>query len=145
MLNEVGIAAAPGQRAGGVRRQRRHAPDARDALAAEVEQILQHMVDLANSSHAGLYLFSGNETLTKPYELTQMPRQACRRGLSRRCQHREYEISHRCHHRASTWSGRSLFGDDIFTGILGAMIQLRDALEAGRLGYRRWRRLGQAR
>src|SRR5690606_25227293 len=43
--------------------------DARKALADEVKQILEHMVDLANSSHAGLYLFSGNKTLTKPYEL----------------------------------------------------------------------------
>lgn len=43
--------------------------DARHALAQEVHQIIQHMVDLANSSHAGLYLFSGTQTLTQPYEL----------------------------------------------------------------------------
>lgn len=40
---------------------------AMNALADEVDQIYEHLVDLANSQHAGRYLFSGRRTLTAPF------------------------------------------------------------------------------
>lgn len=106
--------------------------DARDAVAAEVSQIFQHMVDLANSTYAGLYLFSGNETLTQPYELTQDSSGKLVVGAYQGdANDREYEIATGVTIAVNVVGG-SLFGDDT-TGILGAMIQLRDALEAGDL------------
>lgn len=106
--------------------------DARDAVAAEVSQIFQHMVDLANSTYAGLYLFSGNETLTQPYELTQDASGKLVVGAYQGdANDREYEIATGVTIAVNVVGG-SLFGDDT-TGILGAMIQLRDALEAGDL------------
>lgn len=104
--------------------------EARDALASEVDQVLQHMVDLANSTYAGLYLFSGNKTLTKPYELTggAVSSYAGDDGA------REYEIATGVT-LAVNVVGRDLFGDPGtgVDGIFGALIQLRDALEAGDL------------
>lgn len=95
--------------------------DAREAIAREVDQILEHMVDLANSSHAGLYLFGGNKTLTKPYELsggTVSPYQ----GDEGR---REYEIA------SGVKIAINVPGSALFDEIFAAITQLRDALYAG--------------
>lgn len=94
--------------------------DARDALAAEVDQVLQHMVDLANSSHAGLYLFSGNQTLTKPYELDGAGGVQAYAGDDGM---REYEIA------SGVTIGVNVPGKDLFDDIFTALQDLRTALE----------------
>lgn len=106
--------------------------DARDALAQEVHQIVQHMVDLANSSHAGLYLFSGTETLTKPYEVTLGPDGSISvspyQGDNAE---RRYEIA------SGVTIAVNVVGSDVFgdvdgagntTGIFGAVTKLYNAL-----------------
>lgn len=42
-------------------------PDARSAIAREVEQMKEHLGSIANTSIAGRYIFSGTQTLNKPY------------------------------------------------------------------------------
>ncbi len=41
---------------------------AMEALADEVKQIAEQVLGIANASHAGRYLFAGNNTLEKPFE-----------------------------------------------------------------------------
>jgi flagellar hook-associated protein 3 FlgL len=43
----------------------------RNAMAVEVNQLLEEVVDLANSSHAGRYLLGGRETTTAPLTVTR--------------------------------------------------------------------------
>ena len=97
--------------------------DARDALAEEVDQILQHMVDLANSSHAGLYLFSGNETLTRPYNvsgaITTAPTYDGDDGI------RNYEIA------VGVTVGVNVPGEELFGNIFDSLIALREELRTG--------------
>ncbi|NPV69695.1 MAG: flagellar hook-associated protein FlgL [Firmicutes bacterium] len=40
-----------------------------DAMANEVDQMHEYLVDLANSDHGGRYLFAGQNTLTAPFTL----------------------------------------------------------------------------
>ena len=42
-------------------------PDARNALAAEIDQIIQGVKETANSTYGDLHLFSGTATGTSPY------------------------------------------------------------------------------
>lgn len=39
----------------------------RDALAAEIDEIYGHLVQLGNTQHAGRYIFAGQNTLTQPF------------------------------------------------------------------------------
>ncbi len=43
--------------------------DSRESVADEIEQILNSVIELANSNFDGRYLFSGEETLTSPFEI----------------------------------------------------------------------------
>ena len=96
--------------------------ESRQALADEIKQILEHMVDLANSSHAGLYLFSGNKTLTKPYELDPDTGYAgTYRGDGGM---REYEIS------AGVTVAVNVPGQALFDEIFNALRDLHEALES---------------
>lgn len=97
--------------------------DARLAIAQEVDQILQHMVDLANSSHAGLYLFSGQQTLTQPYSMTggNVGEYQGDDGM------REYEIA------AGVKIAVNVPGSRVFDDIFSAVTELRDALQSGDL------------
>jgi len=95
--------------------------DARDAIAREVDQILEHLVDLANSSHAGLYLFGGHRTTTPPYVLsggTVSPYQGDRGR-------RELEIA------SGVKIAVNVLGSELFDQIFWAVTNLRDALYAG--------------
>lgn len=40
----------------------------RDKIAVEVNQLLDEMVNIGNTSYKGLYIFGGNDTLTSPFE-----------------------------------------------------------------------------
>lgn len=100
--------------------------DAREALAAEVDQIVLHMIDLGNASQAGLYLFSGNETLTQPYALASddPPTVAPYAGDDGV---RSYEISE------GVTVGVNVPGGQLFDDIFSSLLQLRDALYDGDL------------
>jgi flagellar hook-associated protein 3 FlgL len=45
----------------------------RDAVAAELEQIIEGIKQSANTSYRGSYLFAGTETSTRPYAATSTP------------------------------------------------------------------------
>lgn len=56
-FNEIAIAASDGSK---------NAAD-RLGMAEEIEQLLQHLIQIGNTSHAGRYLFSGSKTQTPPF------------------------------------------------------------------------------
>lgn len=105
-----------------------HPQEARDAIAAEIDEILHHLVDLANSTHGGLYLFSGNETLTRPYQLDPAL-QIGKGGNDPEYQGdggaRRYETG------AGVTVAVNIPGEDVFDRIFADLIALRDALESG--------------
>lgn len=43
--------------------------DAREAIAAEIKQLKEQLVDIGNSSYAGRYLFNGQKTDVQPYTI----------------------------------------------------------------------------
>jgi flagellar hook-associated protein 3 FlgL len=45
----------------------------RDAIASELEQIIEGIKQTANTSYRGSYLFAGTETSTRPYQPTSTP------------------------------------------------------------------------
>ena len=47
--------------------------DARKALAAEVDQLIRHLVQVANTTHGGRYIFGGTQTQQPPYTYTFDP------------------------------------------------------------------------
>ncbi len=42
--------------------------EARDALADELDELIEHLVQVANTSHAGRFIFAGTETTTISFE-----------------------------------------------------------------------------
>lgn len=94
--------------------------DARDAIAREVDQILEHLVDLANSSHAGLYLFGGHKTTTPPYVLSGGTVSRYQGDMGRR----ELEIA------SGVKIAVNVLGSELFDQIFQAVTNLRDALDA---------------
>ena len=53
----------------------------RNAIASELEQIIEGIKQTANTSYRGSFLFSGTETSTRPYPPTSTPYNADRRRL----------------------------------------------------------------
>ncbi|MGB9866332.1 MAG: flagellar hook-associated protein FlgL [Bacillota bacterium] len=45
--------------------------ESRQAIAAELEQVLQHLVQVANTEIGGRYVFAGTSTLQQPFEIDQ--------------------------------------------------------------------------
>lgn len=43
--------------------------DARNAIADEIDQLIEHLVQVANTSHAGRYIFAGSRTADIPFEV----------------------------------------------------------------------------
>ncbi len=43
-------------------------PESYEAFAAEVDQLLDQAIQISNTSHRGVYLFSGRKTTTAPFE-----------------------------------------------------------------------------
>jgi len=95
--------------------------DARDAIAREVDQILEHLVDLANSSHAGLYLFGGHRTTTPPYVLSGGTVSSYQGDEGRR----ELEIA------SGVKIAVNVLGSELFDQIFQAVTNLRKALCEG--------------
>ncbi len=101
----------------------------RKALAQEVNQILEHILSMANSKFKGKYIFGGTETTTPPYTVTRdgttgeitavAPNPAGLDGEMKR------EIG------SGVQISINISGDDVFTkdvDIFQTLIDLRDAL-----------------
>lgn len=107
-----------------------HPQEAREAIADEIDEILHHMVDLANTTHGGLHLFSGNKTLTKPYDVdSSIP-------IGTGGNDPVY-LGDRGERRYETGTGVTVSvnipGEDVFDDIFEALIELRDELRAGNI------------
>jgi len=48
-------------------------PESYEAFAAEVDQLLDQAIQISNTSHRGVYLFSGRKTITAPFERVSTP------------------------------------------------------------------------
>src|SRR5690606_6084080 len=98
--------------------------DSRDALAEEVAQLFEHVIDIANTRHGGLYIFSGNQTLTAPYALgspiTMPPPQY--QGDDKL---RHYEFGD------GVTVPVNVPGGNVFDPVLDALKELHDALRTG--------------
>lgn len=107
--------------------------DARDALAREIDQIAQALVDLGNTQFADISVFGGTRTLEPPYEATfddegfivsveKNPNGI--QGEVRRQVGRDLSLSIHV-------SGDDVFGED--RELFQTLLDLRDALRAGDL------------
>jgi flagellar hook-associated protein 3 FlgL len=47
--------------------------NSRDSIALEIDQLASQLKTAGNSSYAGVYLFAGTDSLTKPYDTTTIP------------------------------------------------------------------------
>ncbi|OUM97586.1 MAG: hypothetical protein BAA04_03395 [Firmicutes bacterium ZCTH02-B6] len=97
--------------------------DAREALAKEVDQLFQHAIDIANTRHGGLYIFSGNQTLQQPY--TYDPAATGAPMYRGDAGERKYEFAD------GVTVAVNVPGNGVFDPILDALVDLRDALNAG--------------
>jgi flagellar hook-associated protein 3 FlgL len=101
-------------------------PAERQGLAAEVNQLIEQLAQVANTSFGGVYIFSGHQTNTPAYAVGGSPPAAV------------------------TWQGDygerlrrvsardvvpvNIIGDRVFGNLFDQMIQLRDALQSGAPG-----------
>ncbi len=101
-------------------------PAERQGVAAEVNQLLEQLVQVANTSFGGVYIFSGHQTSTPAYAVGSSPPAAV------------------------TWQGDygerlrrvsardvvpvNIIGDRVFDNLFDRLIQLRDALQSGAPG-----------
>lgn len=98
----------------------------RQGIAAEVNQLIEQLAQVANTSFGGVYIFSGHQTNTPAYNVGGTPPAAI------------------------TWQGDygerlrrvstrdvvpvNIIGDRVFGNLFDRLIQLRDALQAGGTG-----------
>lgn len=113
-----------------------HPQAAHDAIADEIDQILQHMVDLANSTHGGLHLFAGNETLTKPYDVdSSLPIGPVGSPPGSVDDNMPVYQGDQGSRRYETGTGVevavNITGDVVFDGIFRELVTLRDGLRNG--------------
>lgn len=125
VLNEVTEALHRGKELAVYGANGSHPDAAREALADEVDQIILHMADLANSTHTGLYLFAGNKTLTKPYDVDPNNPLATAPSYDGDTGQRRYEIGD------GVTVAVNMTGDEVFDGIFDALLRLRDGLRTG--------------
>src|SRR5690606_16388882 len=97
--------------------------DSRDALADEVAQLFQHVIDIANTRHGGLYIFSGNLTLNAPY--AQGSTIAAVPPYQGDFNQRDYEFGD------GVTVPVNVPGGNVFDPVLNALKALHDALRAG--------------
>jgi flagellar hook-associated protein 3 FlgL len=97
-----------------------------DAIADEVGQILENMIDIGNTQFAGRYIFGGFHTTSAPFEATDSP------ATSVEYVGDEGNINYEIEKGVST--SVNLNGDQVFktpTDVFGVLIDLRDHLLAG--------------
>ncbi|MFS8666209.1 MAG: flagellar hook-associated protein FlgL [Limnochordales bacterium] len=99
--------------------------DSRNAIADEVAQLFQHVIDIANTRHGGLYIFSGNLTLTAPYVQGSSITDPDLPSYQGDYNQRHYEFGDGVTVPVNVPGGR------VFGRILAALKDLHDALRAG--------------
>ncbi len=98
-------------------------PESYQALAIEAEQLLNHLLSVANATHDGRYLFAGHRTLTVPFVAVGSPVTAVNYQGDSGLIEREVAPGQRV---AINVDGQATFGP-AFTALIG----LRDALSSG--------------
>jgi flagellar hook-associated protein 3 FlgL len=102
------------------------AQESRDALAVEVDQLIDHLIHVGNSKVGGRYIFSGTRTMVAPLEKVYGAD-----GRVSGVQYKgddgsiEYEIS------SNVTVGINVRASDVLTYAIDAAISLRDRLLAG--------------
>jgi flagellar hook-associated protein 3 FlgL len=102
-----------------------------DTAAAQVDELLEQMVDFANTNVRGQYIFAGTKTDTKPYTLDEVvPPPVTYDGNDN-----PFTISTGIGARAEvSYTGTEVFGDEVAgTDIFFLLTQLRDDLAASDL------------
>lgn len=105
--------------------------DGRRSLAERVDQLLQLIVDMANGKFSSVYLFSGTQTLTAPYEV-QRDRSGEIVGVSQRRGGISGDLIRAVGQNVSltiNTLGTDLFGAD--GEVFAHLISLRDSLRGG--------------
>lgn len=110
-------------------------PAEREAVAAEVDQLLNHLVELGNMEHGGRHLFGGFQTTAPPYSRTVYGtvddfHYRGDNGI------RNHEVSPFATVEANV-HGSALFGDlpgDPGTAVFYKLLEVRDAIRDGDTG-----------
>ncbi|MBT9172546.1 MAG: Flagellar hook-associated protein 3 [Syntrophomonadaceae bacterium] len=106
-------------------------PAEREAVAAEVDQLLNHLVELGNMEHGGRHLFGGFRTTAPPYSRT---------GDTFAYQGDDGILNHEVSPFATVEAnvhGSALFGDlpgDPGTAVFYKLLEVRDAIRDGDAG-----------
>lgn len=90
----------------------------REAIAKEIDQLTEHLVQIANSSVGGRYIFAGQKTFTKPYIDADTPYQGDNNAMT-------LQIGD----GASV--PYSMPGGDIFDGAINTLKNISDHMRAG--------------
>ncbi|HWR56541.1 MAG TPA: flagellar hook-associated protein FlgL [Negativicutes bacterium] len=107
----------------------------KNALADEVDELLGQLIQVANTTHSGVYIFAGEKVLTQPYAavgapatgVTYLATEPAGSGLLKN----NFEIAPNVTDSVN-YTGREIFGDETTANsIFDHLIQLRDALRTG--------------
>ncbi len=101
--------------------------DARVALANEFDQLIRHLVQVANTSHGGRYIFGGTKTDAAPYSLTEAGGYVQTVTFNGNDQEMTYEIGPGVRQAVSV-SGTTVFGT---TGLFNTMVTIRQHIQQG--------------
>ncbi|CAB3395135.1 flagellar hook-associated protein FlgL [Kyrpidia spormannii] len=97
-------------------------PDARQALASEVDQLLQQMVTIGNSQYNGKYIFNGQATTTPPYDSANPENSATNNGQVL------YDIGDGVHLDVNVPGSRFFGAPSEADNVFAVLKQLRDGL-----------------
>lgn len=103
-----------------------HSQDDLNAMALEVGQLMEHLGEVGNTTHAGRYLFAGSDTANQPYTV-QVPQGAASIGFTGLNNAVEYEVGQNVTIKVNT-TGQDAFGG---TELFDAMEELRQGLLNG--------------
>lgn len=98
--------------------------EGRVAIASQVDRMLSHLIDLANTSHDGRYLFSGTATTTAPFVLNDQRDQVTYQGNQDVVQVDISPVSR----AETTQDGSQVMQQPV--DVFDVLIRLRDALNA---------------
>lgn len=98
--------------------------EGRVAIASQIDRMLTHLVDLANSSHDGRYLFAGTDTTTSPFVLNAQRDQVTYHGNQDVVQVDISPVSR----AETTQDGSAVMQQPV--DVFDVLIRLRDALNA---------------
>lgn len=101
--------------------------EARDALADELDELIDHLVQVANSSHAGRYIFAGTKTTHPPFTAVKVDGKITAVDYEGNNGTLKWEVA----------SGVTLEinqpGDGVYSSIFNVLISLSDDLKSGNI------------